>query len=339
MLVRIYREADFSKFSKYIELAFNCNYILGCKKYLDWQYGGSLYILEAGDKIIGHFGFKDIPYKIRDEVKPVRVLMNLFVLPPFRVLGGGVALMRAIFNTKGPILVSGYSPAFQKLCSRLNKNWRAQGNLSRFMTILKNYHPLLADYEVPAKLLFKSRQNDIFSIEVDTKDPKLLEQVWLRFRSHYRVTVERSSDYIRWRFLDHPFIKYSVLVCRRAGLACGYLIGKMETDQGFKIARIIDLIGPAEAASSLISEFVAISFRQDVDAVDFMFSGRLYYKPLFEAGFFDVAGTDFESFPILFNPISTKKTFINIASNNMDFRSGDCYLTKAEGDQDRPNTY
>jgi hypothetical protein len=46
--------------------------------------------------------------------------------------------------------------------------------------------------------------------------------------------------------------------------------------------------------------------------------------------------TEFEKFPILFSPIAYKKTIINIAYN-FETSLNACFLTKADGDQDRPN--
>ncbi|MEK7500697.1 MAG: hypothetical protein AAB642_01055, partial [Patescibacteria group bacterium] len=337
MLITAYRDTDFKIFSEYIESAFYSGYILGHEKYLKWQYSDSLYLLKAGDQIVGHFGFRDIPYKVGQAVKDVRVLMNLFVLPQFRVLGGGAILSGRVFDTPNAIMVSGYTPAVHQVCMHLIKGWKAVGNLSRFIAILNPQNSLVAGYKLP-RFGFKRQPSLGFSVSASTGEPGILEQVWLKARLRYGLTVERTRSYIKWRFFDNPLIKYSVFVCYQGGSACGYLIGRTESDAGFKIARIIDLVSVEAADQHLVRSFVSWARRRGCDAADFMFSGGWYRDSLERSGFFDVSGTDFRDFPILFSPISSKKTYINLA-HNLGLSLDECYFTKADGDQDRPNPH
>lgn len=337
MLVTAYKNTDFKTFSEYIKSAFYPSYILGYEKYLKWQYSDSLYLLKAGDQIAGHFGFRDIAYKVGGAVKDVRVLMNLFVLPQFRVLGGGAILSGGVFDTPNAIMVSGYTPALHKVCAHLIKGWRAAGNLSRFVAILNPQNSLVTGYKLPPSRPIKTRSGG-WSVNLGVNEPGVLEQVWLESRSNYRLTVERSIGYLKWRFFDHPFVDYHIFVCFKKGSPRGYLIGRIEGDSVFRVARIIDLVAIEPADYCLLAGFVDWARQQFCDAADFMFSGKAHQDALQSAGFFDVSDTDFVGFPILFSPISNKKTFINIAYN-LEFGLGECYFTKADGDQDRYNPY
>lgn len=332
----LYNEADFPAFAEYIRLNFHPRYILGHKKYLDWQYQNSLHILKAGGKIVGHFGYRDIKYKLGEKGKLVRVLMNLFVLPEYRTFGGGAELSKSVLTNADLVMVSGYTPATTALCTRLVDNWQELGNLGRFIKILNSKNHLLTGYEIPPTVSKTGLNSDV-KINVEN-DPAILEKAWLSARSRYRVTVERSYDYLKRRFIDNPFIKYTIFSCFKNDSVCGYVVGRTESDQGFKIARIIDFIALPESEASLINIFVNWAEENSCDAVDFLFSGQLYRSVLRDAGFFNISGTDFENFPILFSPISHKKTYINIASN-LDFPLEECYFNKADGDQDRPNPH
>ena len=84
---------DMTAFRHYIGKAFHRKYILRDARYLKWQYS-RFYIIRAGGSIVGHFGFRDVAYKAHDTTKRVRVLMNLYVLAPYRIFGVGTMLIK-----------------------------------------------------------------------------------------------------------------------------------------------------------------------------------------------------------------------------------------------------
>ena len=100
----------------------------------------------------------------------------------------------------------------------------------------------------------------------------MLERAWLEAKERYTVTVERNQDYLKWRFLENPSIDYSVFTCFKDDSPCGFIIGRIESDQGFTMARIIDFITVEEAEIPLIENFVRWAYESDCDAVDFLFS-------------------------------------------------------------------
>jgi len=97
----------------------------------------------------------------------------------------------------------------------------------------------------------------------------------------------------------------------------------------------------------LLKKFVLDVQRKNADMADFMFSGNYYHKILKTVGFFEANNTIFKNFPILFNPISYKKSYINFMvwskdkniNQNEFYNPSNWYLTKGDSDQDRPNTH
>jgi hypothetical protein len=333
-----YQESDFIDFQNYINSAFNSKYILGEQKFLKWQYKtGELYLAKSDDKIIGHFGFRSIPYKVYDKTFTVRVLMNLFTLESYRSIGVGTMLAKIVFDTLDPILVSGYTPLAQKLFSHISKDWKQAGNLSRYFIILNTEDPIFAGY----KIISRNKKNlSDFKFEIKDSIPSDIdiENFWVKIRDNYKITVERTPDYLKWRFFNNPFLDYKILTAYHNGNCLGFLIYRCEESGNFKIFRVIDFISEEKSEKLLLLKFLEIAKKEKASAADFMFSGSFYKKSLEDTGFFDNAGTDFEFFPILFNPISAKKTFINIAYD-LKTTLNDCYFTKADGDQDRFNAY
>ncbi len=335
----VYADSDSKRFGEYISRTFYQAYILNDPRYIDWQYGNTLLLATQGEEIIGHFGFRDMSYKLHDRVVPVRVLMNFFIEEKYRMTGIAALMAQRIFDTATPIFVSGYTPVAEKLFSHLRPQWNNAGTLRRFIAVLNPEAPLFAGYAIPfqSQAISSVASGDI-SVSEGTPSSEFFDVCWKRVNSCYGVTIERSSAYVEWRFTRHPFFSYTFITAQQNGIPCGYIIARIEEDQGFRIARIIDCIASSNAQIPLLVEFMAFAKRRAASAADFLLSGSLYDSSLVFAGFFDVAGTDFERFPILFSPLSSKKISINIG---YDFAVpfDDCFMTKADGDQDRPNPF
>lgn len=337
LVIVSYTPADHEAFQRYIRAAFHGKYILSDVRYLEWQYGGDLYLIKNGNEIIGHFGFRDIVYKIHDRSVPVRVLMNLFVNESYRLTGVAGLLAAKVFDTKNPVLVSGYTPLAQKIFLHLRKNWKNAGVLKRFIAVLDSHAPLLEGYAIPCMANFDASHGGV-QVSREVPSQSFIDQSWERANSRYPVMIERNFAYINWRFITHPFFSYIFLTAQQNGFPGGYLIGRIEEDQGFRIARIIDCIATRETELPLLQEFLAVAKKESASVVDFLLSGTLYDHVLADAGFFEATGTDFERFPILFSPLSFKKVSVNIGYD-IDAPFEDCFFTKADGDQDRPNPH
>ncbi|MDP1719073.1 MAG: hypothetical protein Q8L24_01470 [bacterium] len=335
--ISLYQKSDQGNFQEYIRRAFHEKYILGDPKYLEWQYGGGLYIAKDGDEIVGHFGFRDLKCKIGERSDVLRVLMNLFVLEQYRILGVGARLAQEVFRDKYFVMVAGYSPLSQRLFPHFRPDWKDAGNLSKYLKIFRGDSPLFDGFKVPEIATIQPVSDGYELNEISSFDAKF-EALWKRIRPRYQVTVERSPEYLNWRFADHPIFHYRTISASRSGTLAGYLVWRLEDGADFKVARIIDWICEPEAEKALLGKFVESAAAAGATLADFLFSGSLYRATLKELGFFDVARTEFEKFPIHFNPVSAKKPYINVAFD-LPASLQDCYFTKADGDQDRPNPF
>ena len=335
--ITCYQKTDEENFQRYVRAAFHEKYILSDPRYLEWQYGSNLLLAKYNDEIIGHFGFNDIRYKIYDSVLPVRVLMNLFVKEEYRLTGVAALLAQHIFDTKNPILVSGYTALAQKLFSHLRIRWSNAGVLTRWIAVLDKNVPLLQGYTIPRMAVLEISAGDVV-VNREIPSASFITQCWDRVNNRFPVTVERSSEYIHWRFITHPFFSYIYLTAQQNGVPIGFIIGKIEESEGFRIARIIDMIAADSAELPLLQEFLAVARRETALVVDFLLSGHFYDNALALLGFFNAMGTDFERFPILFSPMTFKKVSVNIGYD-IAAPFDDCFMTKADGDQDRPNPH
>jgi hypothetical protein len=74
--------------------------------------------------------------------------------------------------------------------------------------------------------------------------------------THYGTCIERSAEYLNWRYLRHPLVHHEFLIARRDKKLMGYVIYSNTSED----AKIVDLFGFANAAmwTALVTRVVAL---------------------------------------------------------------------------------
>ena len=81
------------------------------------------------------------------------------------------------------------------------------------------------------------------------------DSFWDEARSTSDFLFSREREYLKWRYLDNPN-RYHVLIARRAGRICGYLIYRLVADERMSMLRIADYLsapGEERVLSSLLN--------------------------------------------------------------------------------------
>ena len=356
-----FKKSDFKDFSKFIRRSFHEKYILGDRTFLEWQYGidsnsknFSMVVLKDRNILYGCIGNGAKTYSILGKKKKVDLHMNLFIDKKLRSLGVGTVLIHALMKEGTVALNIGYNPDISTIYKRLG-DWKEMGHFYRYVLIVnkKRVDDLLTGQEgkiqskkweiklparaSPKKLTFAYRKR--FTSVFDT--------FWKDISLKYSITIERTSAYLNWRYANHPYFMYLMLVAKEGSRIVGFLIYRFERSSSFTIARIIDFVSYDEYEIDLLCQFRQDIIKAKADMADFMFTGDYHHQSLEEAGFFEAQGTPLSSFPILFNPISYTKPFINFMVFTKDksiqgekfHDPRNWYLTKGDGDQDRPNPH
>jgi hypothetical protein len=110
---------------------------------------------------------------------------------------------------------------------------------------------------------------------------------------------------------------------------------------GIKVGRIIDFVSDEGAEEFALDAAVEYCRSNGIDFVDYFLSGNFHLESLKKVGFVNGDDSPYSSVPILFNPVSTKRTHLNFAvkpitqSLNNSITLDHWYTTKGGGDQDR----
>jgi GNAT superfamily N-acetyltransferase len=132
-----------------------------------------------------------------------------------------------------------------------------------------------------------------FRVETVDRFDLVFEDFTLELGRQWRgVTLNRTSDWLNWRYESHPWNNYTRLIARSAeGQPLGFLVTNLERRAGLQIGYIVDLLARAEAARrSLISAAVENLRRQGAHVIAAVLYPGLVSGSLCAGGFRRMSG-------------------------------------------------
>lgn len=104
------------------------------------------------------------------------------------------------------------------------------------------------------------------------------------------LRMQRSADWLRWRFLEAPLRKYHLLELRTAaGELVGFAAATMDDREQFKAWYLMDLfVGEKEFAAPLVRALCALAPAENAEAVAAVVSSPALVATLGRAGFWPV---------------------------------------------------
>lgn len=244
-------------------------------KYWHWKYleqpgigDGEIpcWVFEKGAEIIGAMGFERVQLNVKGKVHPAVWSYDIMVRPDYDGRGLGV-LMNLVFQERFPLLLT------------LGTNERATGMLERLFARL----PSLRCWKkiITTRPFFERRLGSpALATALSTVcDPLLAASAWWRrqecptemeFRvlerfdhsvdllcdrvsRHGKVLVQRSPDYLNWRFGRDPRWRYDCYGAFTGSQLWGYIVTQMVRQKGRQSGLIIDWLCDDQGDSRSIS--------------------------------------------------------------------------------------
>lgn len=266
---------------------------------------GWSYLIEDGNKIIGHLA--DLPkrFSFRKEVVLGTLTHDMMVHPNYRRRGVSNATARfgiqKVEREKG-LFMTAYAIRMESLNSLLKVGWKEVTRLPvlvfpiRFYGIVKHYlrFKLISLVGGGVARLFYSfllrrRKNKITGLEIK-KINELDEQFdlfWNRIIHLFPIIGVRDRTYLNWRYLQHPTRRYAIYRAQKEGEMRGYIILRKVDLLNFNSAVIVDLLAlDEEALLALIEEGIQHSRQEGADLLGVMIpKTHPYYQSLRKEGF------------------------------------------------------
>lgn len=172
------------------------------------------------------------------------------------------------------------------------------------------------------------------------------DETWNAFRKDILMATDRTSDFMNWRYADHPRFTYERLKVKTLN-GDAYFVWRYEPiqDKDSVVARICEAIGPRSAVVEGFPHLFEALQKAKVAFADFFCSHAATNAALIEAGMRPVVTTGDFDLPRLFQPLAEdpRKTLNFGYTFSDETRPADfydyhrTYITKGDSNQDRPN--
>lgn len=349
--IRPIKKSEWNKLLAFNESEYRSGHIMTDKTYYDWQFDNfanqnknfysSLGLFGKNNELLGTFGMFQAPYHFFGKTITANCLANLIVRKDLRSLGYGFLLLEKAsslceLNIDHTINQVAW-PMFMKA------GWQGE-DLKRYLYVIKPMNDL---YELPASKK-KTVIGEGWHFDLVKDLSSEIDEFWSRIRHRYPVTIERTADYLNWRYANNPLVKYKMFLAKNNGQIKSLVVLRIEDVEaekgmlGVKVGRIIDFVSDENAEEFSLSRVVEYCRENEVDFLDYFSSGHFHAAALKEIGFVNGDLAPYVDLPILFHPISKKRTHLNFAVKkgsklqDSGFKLDDWYTTKGGGDQDRP---
>ncbi len=358
-------EARIAGLRSFFARVYRENYALCDDSLLRWQFHrapgshGEWHIklaIDDGD-IVGCLGY--VPLDISLAGRRVRAawVINWMVDATRRQLGLGPLLMREVMQQFDVTLNIGPNRVARELLTRMG--WWSAGDLPRHVAILDRdaaaalAEDRLAAWPASASATAHDGASTARISRVERFDASVTS-LWERLTrggTGGLTGTARTAEFLNWRYADHPRFPYRLFVCHRGTELVGVAVYRVETVQGMpsvRVARLVEYLEATEDAEGQCSALLAFVMDEaqlaGVAVMDFFGGDRQLADRLRHHGFVaDRAATS--AVPIVFQPIDRFRTGITFMAHARQASALEApqwdalnwYVTKGDGDQDRPN--
>lgn len=349
--IRYFKENDWDSFAHFVKGFFP---VLADKAYVRWQYtppyasGNTprILLLEVHKKILGYLG--TVPLTLSCFGKDVKgvCLANLLIDPALRGKGAGVDFVKRA-EEEGDIVYSVGLNEDMRAIYRQDPAWHADIFLRRFVCVLDSIKisKLISHSVKQTRPHTHVSENKKLAVVPCSSFDEGIDRLWDTIRHKYPITISRTSAYLNWRYRDHPIFSYHLLLLCDDAEVEAYIVLRIEKANGYIVARIIDCVANDEAEHAMFDAACKWAEENGAHMIDLLFSGPWYTNALTKSGFVEAVDEPYSLIPIRFSPISANVRTINFAYTyrqgaGLDDRitvANNWYVTKGDGDQDRPN--
>jgi len=149
------------------------------------------------------------------------------------------------------------------------------------------------------------------------------DKFWMKASKGYDMIVERSSEYLNWRYMDvRSDIKYTVFAAEKKNQIKGYIVLRRVNQGALAVGTIVDILtlpDQGQVATSLISKSLEFLKARNVDLVGCrMLKSHPYYKILRNRGFLQTYGSIVKLSSLIL-PSAIKKRYLPSERNKPHF--------------------
>jgi hypothetical protein len=331
--------------------------------------GPTVMLAWLGDAIVGMFGLAGCRLTLEGAAASGAWLCNWFASPKYRHLNVALGLWHAVEHLGFDVIATlGTTPTSTKLLSALR--FEEIGALPRWIGVVDVLQTarLLAECNEGVSLdaavctsqgyraqiaVGSSVAGDGAVDVVPWRDEFAAgwDRCWTEQVAGTMVGTSRDARFVCWRYARHPRFRYEIRLATRCsdGSIIGMAVFRPEQVRGRSetVLRLVEFLATPAAATALAHAVLQAARQLGVAYADFYCSSAVAARGLEDVGFkLEHTTEDQPAFPTRLQPLEKGRFamtgLLRLPSGmrgqlNSFVRAGRLYVTKSDGDQDRPN--
>jgi GNAT superfamily N-acetyltransferase len=276
---------------------------------LRWRFGGNPYqvhiwVVRDENKIVGLRPIAVRPIKIGEAVYPSLYMLNVMVHPAYQGKGLFRSLMEKAWDMhaeEGVIAVTFPNENSIKAYQRW-KDWFQLAEMPLFVRMVpprsftekKSLARLFAGYFATAVYCArcnKAASHRITVQKVDSFDEGM-QTLWERNKKYFDFIMPRNPQYLNWRYIERPAVKYIIYKAVANGETSGFLVTRTRLMFGMQLGLIVDFFvnnNERTVIAAMLEKAVTDLIDQGVQAICIQFVGpQSLKKALWDNGFIAV---------------------------------------------------
>jgi len=353
IIARFIETIDNDKLQIFYDLAYGKKHILNNIIHHNWQFKDnpfnrlgkkSIVVTENNSEISSHLGIFPVDLKVFNTIKSAIWHISFYTLEQYRGVGlGSKALEYSSLFFDFTMVLSG-SDGTKKIY--LNQGGKSFGDLNRYVGILdKNRLENYIGNKIQKNQISLENKSKLKFDKIECLDNSY-DVFWEKAKNRYPITVNRTKQYLQWRYLEHPMIQYHFMLLKNNNKILGYAVLRFEdNNEELKAVRIVDMIVLENYDDEIIKQIINYCINK-IDFIDFFCTGNFYKTSFEKNGFFNNLIEDLR-IPTVFNPIDLnrrpeinffyKQSNLNSSYDESFNEINNWYFVKGDSDQDRAN--
>ncbi len=314
----------------------------------------SLIGINKKGEIISHYGGLDYSLKIKNQVHSLIWGVNAYTLPDYRNKGINSKILDYIINNNEINGVIGFTESTSLFYQKIGYKTFDFNKFTRHILIIDHKKTLEVCNHINqenSKLISHefnilqeqgvSSFGEIIELTIDNIDVYNFN-IYEDFSDI--TTSHRTKQFLKWRFFENPFIKYSVYGVVNDNYLHSYIALREEVlvPLNYKVNRIIDLFGQKDLVTKLLKKAHNESVMKDHLYIDFSKFGSIYDTELKSSNFIQLENDECCILPQVTSPIENRPNceFLGLMSEplNQELSSltkENVYFTRMDSDRDR----
>jgi GNAT superfamily N-acetyltransferase len=237
----------------------------------EWQYRKNpnnpghiplIWVAREGKAIIGQYATMPVALNIKGQDVSGSWGMDVMVAPERQRQGLGEALFGTWDRHVGAALGLGLSPSSHKLFQKLR--WPEIGPIPFFVKPLTRRALRRPEWPMPVNRLvsavtlpyvkYAARMRPMLGeVRLIRRFDQSFNDLWQRVGPKFDLAVRRDADYLQWKFVTPPHVRYTIAALQRDSGAAGYIVYRHTHEPRGRVTLIVDFLVDPDDADGLVT--------------------------------------------------------------------------------------